>query len=97
MPNERTPEATAAQYDEFVSTRGRELVTRYNAHGIAVGRRHADGAETEQLAVVFYVERRIPNGDPGAIPPFLTFVPRDSAQSVQLTTEVVEEETASLQ
>ncbi len=97
MPNTSLREATAAECARFVSTEGDRLLREYHAHGIGVGRRKQHGRDTDEPAIVFYVERAVPRGSPGAIPATLTFTPPGAREPVQAWTEVEEEAAAHLQ
>lgn len=77
---------------EFKATRGDELRRRYGAHGIGIGWKKVAGVKTDQLALIFYVERR-PPADKLAkepVPATIEFTPADSDQPVLLMTDVVE-------
>lgn len=73
---------------ELVRARGAQLRARYGAHGIGVGRKHAGGAATGRLAVVFYVARK--GAGPEPVPEVIEFVPEGEERPVALLTDVVE-------
>lgn len=77
---------------EFKRAHGRELLRRYGAHAIGIGRKRVSGHRTGRLALIFYVERKGPAGGPDTepIPPTFAFTPSGSARPVQLLTDVVE-------
>jgi hypothetical protein len=77
---------------EFKKTHGRELLERYGAHSIGIGWKRVAGEKTDQLALIFYVERKSPTDKLATepVPPSITFVPSDSDKPVLLETDVVE-------
>lgn len=77
---------------EFKKIHGWELMQEYNAHAIGIGRKKINGRRTEQLVLIFYVERKLPSEDitTDPIPTTFTFTPGNSDQPVILKTDVVE-------
>lgn len=78
--------------------RERELMTRHGAHAIGIGRKRVGGADTDQLALLFYVERK---DDPDTmnvdrIPATISFRPRAGDDPVELKTDVIEAPRARL-
>jgi hypothetical protein len=96
-PMEMRPEY--AWLRQFKDVHGRELMQRYGAHGLGVGWKRENGRKTDQLALIFYVDRRRVTLQAGAppIPPTFTFMPEGSNESVELPTDVVETPAATLE
>ena len=77
---------------EFKSIHGEKLRRRYGAHSIGIRWKEIEGKKTDQLALVFYVERKHPNGKLASelVPPTIEFTPSDADKPVFLQTDVVE-------
>ncbi len=77
---------------EFKRAHGRELLHRYGAHAIGIGRKRVSGGRTGRLALIFYVERKRPSAELTTEPIPLSFVhtPSGSDEPVRLLTDVVE-------
>ena len=77
---------------EFKKAHGRELVHRYGAHAVGIGRKRTGGEKTDQIALIFYVARKgsgpAPEREP--IPETISFIPSGMSEPVQLVTDVVE-------
>lgn len=84
---------------EFKKAHGKELLQRYGAHSIGIGWKRVAGNKSDQLALIFYVERKRPVGRLAAepIPPTITFTPSNLDEPVLLKTDVVEVPPASFQ
>jgi hypothetical protein len=96
-PMESRPEY--AWLREFKEAKGWDLMQRYGAHGIGIGWKRDDGRKTNQLALVFYVDREKPSrqGHAPPIPPAFTFTPAGSEVPVELPTDVVETPAATFE
>ena len=77
---------------EFKELHGRELLHRYGAHAMGIGWKRAQGEKTDQVALIFYVERKQPEADVTAepIPPAISFLPSGRDEPVLLATDVIE-------
>ena len=77
---------------EFKEAHGRELLCRYGAHAVGIGWKRVGGAMTDEVALLFYVERKQPEGEIDAepIPPTISFLPSGVDQPVLLVTDVIE-------
>jgi len=73
---------------ELKQERGRELMERYGAHAIGVGRKTVGGERTDELALIFYVERKGETEHP--VPPILEHRPQEGGEAVAVPTDVVE-------
>jgi hypothetical protein len=96
-PMETRPEY--AWLRQFKDAHGWKLMQRYGAHGLGIGWKREKGRKTDQLALIFYVDRRRVSPQAGAppIPPAFTFTPEGSNASVELPTDVVETPAATLE
>lgn len=84
LPAEQRPEYAWLQ--ELKRSRGEQLRRRYGAHSLGIGWKRVGGRKTDDLALIFYVERK----GTGSIPEEIEFVPPGSDQQVRLRTDVVE-------
>jgi hypothetical protein len=77
---------------EFKKAHGRELLHRYGAHAVGIGRKRTGGEMTDDLALVFYVEHKRPEDEleTEPIPPSIPFTPSGMDEPVLLATDVVE-------
>ncbi len=66
-----------------------DLMLRYGAHSIGIAWKRRAGRKTADLALTFYVSRKLENPD-RAVPEFLSFVPEGRSKAVKLVTDVVE-------
>lgn len=89
VPVEHRPEYR--RLVEFEKARQKEWKDRYGAHQIRIGSKTVGGESTDQLAVVFCVEKK---GKPaeGAVPvpKSLSFPSADADDDVLIPTDVVE-------
>jgi len=84
---------------EFKTIHGNELRKIYGAHSIGIGWKRVDGKKTNQLALIFYVERKS-HGEMEtieSIPSTITFKPSNLDENVQLKTDVVESTPSKLE
>ncbi|MGH6897533.1 MAG: hypothetical protein ACREJ5_13465 [Geminicoccaceae bacterium] len=96
-PIENRPEY--AWLREFKEMHGWDLMRRYGAHSLGIGWRRESGRKTDELALVFYVERK-DSSEPTAappIPPTFTFTPSGSDEPVELPTDVVQTPVATFE
>jgi len=77
---------------EFKSIHGMEFQRRCGAHSIGIGWKKVGGKKTDQLALIFYVERKCPPEKIGSepVPPTITFTPSNADKTVYLKTDVIE-------
>jgi hypothetical protein len=96
-PMENRPEY--AWLREFKKAHGWDLMRRYGAHGLGIGWKRENGRKTNQLALVFYVDRNSTEDRAAGptIPPAFTFTPADADAPVSLPTDVVETPAATLE
>ncbi len=73
---------------ELKRSRGRQLRRQYGAHSLGIGWKRVDGRKTDDLALVFYVERKGTGPEP--VPAVIAFTPPGSDDQVLLQTDVVE-------
>lgn len=83
-----------AHLREFKKKHQWDLMRRYNAHGLGVGRKRVGGEKTEDLALIFYVESKSAETQ---IPETFSFLPEGEEQAVELLTDVVVTEMAQLE
>lgn len=92
MSNHAGANLERAWLREFKKAHSKELLQRYNAHSIGIGWKRVANKKTDQLALIFYVERKSPidalQTEP--IPSNITFTPSNSDRPVHLKTDVVE-------
>lgn len=83
---------------EFKKAHGWDLMRRYGAHGLGIGWKRENGRKTNQLALIFYVDRNSEDQAAGApIPPAFSFTPSGVDAPVSLPTDVVETPAATLE
>jgi len=77
---------------EFKERHGRELLRRYGAHAMGIGWKRTADEKTDQVALIFYVERKQPEAEMTAepIPPAISFLPSGRDEPVLLATDVIE-------
>ena len=72
---------------------GREMLARYGAHSMGIGRKITDGEATDEISLRFYVTKKrlssemMPHEE---IPTTITFQPRHSESRRRLTTDIIE-------
>lgn len=86
---------TYQQLQQLRRTQGWELMERYGAHGLGIGKKTVRGRKTEEWSLIFYVERK--GGGPEPIPPRLSYLPEGKHREVKLATDVVEAPQARLE
>jgi hypothetical protein len=77
---------------EFKEIHGRELLHQYGAHAVGIAWKRTGGEKTDNVALVFYVERKRPEDDQETepIPPTISFLPSGMDEPVLLMTDVIE-------
>lgn len=80
---------------ELKQERGRELMERYGAHAVGVGRKTVEGERTDDLALIFYVERKGETACP--VPATLEHRPAEGGEALEVPTDVVESPRAQLE
>lgn len=77
---------------EFKEAHGRQLLHRYGAHAVGIGWKRTGGEKTDEVALVFYVERKRPEDEleTEPIPPSISFIPSGMNEPVLLATDIVE-------
>ena len=83
--------ALLRQYKASVD--GRELLARYGAHSMGIGRKITDGEATDDLALRIYVTKKRVRSELAAgeeVPGTITFRPRHSERRRRLSTDIIE-------
>lgn len=77
---------------QFKRAHGAQLRDAYGAHSVGIGWKRTGGRKTDQLALLFYVERKIPAEQltTAPVPPTIPFNPPDTSEPVLLKTDVIE-------
>jgi hypothetical protein len=90
MPN-RDPALYAALRD-FKARNGFTLIRRHGAHAVGIGRKVVQGRRTDQLALRFYVDRKLTERTAGglAIPRELTVISPRTGRVTRLVTDIIE-------
>ena len=70
---------------------------QYGAHGVGIGWRRLKGEQIDQVALIFYVERKGPGEVPRTvkIPERISFTPSGMCEPVVIVRDVVETPPAS--
>jgi len=87
--------ANEAEMRELKRVRGPELMRRYGAHAVGVGRKVVGGERTKELAIVFYVENKGDTENP--VPPVLELAGDGGGEPAKVATDVVESPRAQLE
>ena len=85
-PAEQRPEYEWLQ--QLKRSEGRELQRRHGAHALGIGWKRVGGTKTDDLALIFYVERKSTGPEP--VPDEIAFTPPGADRQVLLRTDVVE-------
>lgn len=85
------------QVRAFKKSRQWELMERYGAHALGIGRLEDEAQEkaADEPALLFYVERK--DEAEGRIPAKLTFRPEGADEDVEVKTRIVESPQAQLE
>lgn len=96
-PAENRPEYNWLR--EFKRIYGVEMQQRHGAHSLGIGWKRVRGKKTDELAMVFYVERKTKAAklDYELVPPTLEFTPSGSDNAVALKTDVIESPAAKFE
>lgn len=74
---------------ELLASRAAELMRRYGAHSLGIGRLDPGADQDDRVALLFYTDpARSAAAEP--LPPLLEYVPGDRTEPVELLTRVVE-------
>lgn len=77
---------------EFKEVHGRELLHRYGAHAVGIGWKRVGCEKTDEVALIFYVEQKRPEGEleTEPIPATISFLPSGMDEPVVLVTDIIE-------
>lgn len=76
---------------EFKARDAGQLMQRYGAHSLGIGRLAPGDQEDRRLALLFYLDPDGPElGSAEPVPPALDYLPQGRSESVTLSTRVVE-------
>lgn len=112
MPRKKKSQAPARpklrraeqQYAHLREYKGVELSLHelgvHGAHGVGIGRKFVNGKATGQLALRYYVAKKLPRAKLGTrttVPETIRFLSRKSGRSTQLVTDIIEVPPAQLE
>lgn len=76
---------------EFKNREANELMQRYGAHSLGIGRLTPGDSDDQRMALLFYLDPDGPElGAAEPVPPELDYVPSGRSRPVSLPTRVVE-------
>lgn len=83
------------QVRAYKKAHGWELMDRFGAHALGIGRWEEDGEETDEPALLVYVENRKHVGD--RVPDRVSFRPPEADEDVEVRTRIIESPQAQIE